>query len=154
MEPEYEYWEGPGIHDLTYDEMVDEIESYIKFVRHVNFVYSYFEYSGYVRLGFAEKHGSGRWELVCFEPPLDSIYTTTDVVDAMCEKYPDLISDAGRYSLYCEKCGSVHTTMDSPEHPVSGFPVDNILTCNECGHVERHGMKSVHYRHHDIYLEW
>jgi hypothetical protein len=150
-----EYWEGSDIHDLTYDEMVDEIEHYIAFVRRVYFMYpDYDDCTGYVRIGFHKKWNMDRWELVAFQPPLDSVYTTTAVVDAMVEKYPDLLVEPGRNMVPCQNCGGANITkeaFDRVDGPAGEYAK---ITCNDCGHVEHHGYTVKKYGKHYIRMEW
>ena len=156
MQNTLEYWEGPDIHDLTYDEMVAEIDNYIEFVRHVGFMYRYMGYTGVVRIGFHHKPTMDRCELVAWNPELDSIYTTTAVVDAMVAKYPDLFEEPGRNMMRCEKCGSENATItERPDEPDGSWNICTTLTCNDCGHVEAHGFRVLTYnRKHTVHMEW
>lgn len=89
------YWETSDIVDLTYDEMAAEIESYIKFCENLRDEYPESKTDGIARMGFLLKSGD-RWELIAFNPELDDVYTTTDVVDKIVDKYPDVFSESGR----------------------------------------------------------
>jgi hypothetical protein len=83
------YCDHPSVHDLNFDEMVDEIENYIDFCKWVHDELPEFESSGEAHVGFAQKTET-RCEMVCFEPDLDSIYCTTRTMYRLCKLYPEI----------------------------------------------------------------